>query len=362
MAQSTTLTDLVRDRVVAHLAARTPILLGVAPDLAAVTEFSRQFLGGGKRFRARFCHLGWASGKGDGDGHPDAVVIAAAAALEIFHAAALVHDDLIDNSDTRRGGPSAHRHLEAMHRSSGFGGDAARFGRAAALLTGDLLLALSDELFDEAVAACPRPIAAAAKREFSRMRLEVTAGQYLDVLEEDAWVVRDDDDQLARAWTIAVYKSAKYSIEEPLVIGALLGGAGEPQIEALRRYGRPLGVAYQLRDDLLGVYGDPARTGKPAGDDLREGKRTVLVALARRAMTPAKRDRLDSVLGNPKASDEDIRAMQDAIVTCGAVRELERRVESHLARASDALEGAPFDEASVGRLREIARSAVHRDA
>lgn len=361
MAQSTALADLVQDRIDAHLDSHLPILLGVSEDLAAVTRFSRQLLSAGKRFRARFCHLGWSCGPGNADRPAAGSVVTAAAALEIFHAAALVHDDLIDNSDTRRGHPSAHRHLEALHRDGGYSGDAEGFGRAGALLTGDLLLALSDELFDEAAQEGDARQALEAKREFSRMRLEVTAGQYLDVLEESAWSTRDETDQLSRAEQIVVYKSAKYSIEEPLAIGAILGGASEADIAALRRYGLPLGVAFQLRDDLLGVFGDPATTGKPAADDLREGKRTVLIALARQSMTPPERGWLDARLGDPGIGPDDVEALREAIRRSGAVRGLEDRVERELAAADAALEGTALPDSVRRDLRALAVAAVHRD-
>jgi geranylgeranyl diphosphate synthase type I len=362
VAERTTLADLVNHRIDTHLAARGSILLDVAEDLAAVTGFSRQLLSGGKRFRARFCHLGWSCGPGNSRRAPDEAIVAAAAALEFFHAAALVHDDLIDHSDTRRGHASAHRHLEAFHRRSGFRGDAVRFGRSAAILTGDLLLAFSDELFDEALDACPDARGRAAKREFSRMRVEVTAGQYLDVLEESAWFLRDAAGQIARAETIAIYKSAKYSIEQPLAIGAMLGAVPDDEVARLRRYGLPLGIAYQLRDDLLGVYGDPAITGKPSGDDLREGKRTLLIALARHAMPAGDRDRLDRLLGDPQITSDEVAELQEAIRRSGAVRELEHRVEQQLAAADAALAGAPFDVAALDALRSIAAEAIHRDA
>ena len=196
----------------------------------------------------------------------------------------------MDNSDTRRGAPSAHRRFETTHGERGWSGDATAFGDSSALLLGDLLLGWSDELFDAGTGMlASREHGLAGRAEFNRMRTEVTAGQYLDILEEASWPTHPETEALSRAHRVIVYKSAKYSVEAPLAIGAALGGATPAQLAALREFGLPLGVAYQLRDDLLGVFGDPEVTGKPAGDDLREGKRTVLIAIARRSSrrTPA---------------------------------------------------------------------------
>src|SRR5690606_39237215 len=180
-------------------------------------------------------------------------------------------------SDLRRGGPAAHRAFEGLHRGHEWDGDAGAFGTAGAILLGDLLLGWADELFEEGLAQLgDREAAHAARAEFFRMRTEVTAGQYLDVLEEHSWRSRPDSEALPRAHRVIVYKSAKYSVEAPLAIGGSLAGGSLAQLAALREFGLPLGVAFQLRDDMLGVFGDPAVTGKPSGDDLREGKRTVL--------------------------------------------------------------------------------------
>jgi len=368
VAHSSRLVDLVHERIEDFLAERTSILRSISPGLDPLDGFSRRFLSGGKRFRALFCYWGWEAVHGRGFDPFDAgddvdlePVVSAAAALELFHAAALVHDDIIDKSDTRRGAPSAHRLFEALHAESGWAGDAADFGVDAAVLLGDLLLGWSDELLDEGLdLLVDRSAARAARVEFMRMRTEVTAGQYLDILEERAWVVQPDDEQRLRAERVIVFKSAKYSVEAPLVIGGAIAGADEAQLAALREFGLPLGIAYQLRDDLLGVYGDPEVTGKPSGDDLREGKRTMLIAIARERLAAGQRRLLDELLGDPELSADQIRMLQRTITECGAVDEIESMIAARAARALEVLEAAPLSTAARTELGALVRTVTRR--
>jgi len=367
VSESNRLAELVQARIDRFLDERTPILASISDDLVPFCDFSRQFLSGGKRFRAQFCYRGWQSVHGtDGaDGQPSAAdaAIGAAAALEVFHAAALVHDDIIDSSDTRRRGPSAHRRFEALHDRLGYAGTAHDFGTASALLLGDLLLGWSDELLDESLGALDDPQqAVAVRRQFNRMRTEVTAGQYLDILEERAWSTREEDELLAHAQRVIIYKSAKYSVEAPLLIGATIAGAREAQRDALHAFGLPLGIAYQLRDDLLGVFGDAAITGKPSGDDLREGKRTVLIALARRKLPVSARHLLDELLGDPKLDDTQIAMLHSTIRASGAVEEVEALISRNAGRANAALDEAPLDPAAIRQLRNLTRSVTDRVA
>jgi geranylgeranyl diphosphate synthase, type I len=371
VGESIRLVDLVQSRIDDFLDARSSILVSVAPELGPIGSFSRQFLSGGKRFRALFCYWGWEAVR---TVRPEGLsrtpeqdelraVVGAASALEVFHAAALVHDDIIDNSDTRRGAPSTHRRFEALHSGEGWDGDAATFGTAAATLLGDMLLGWSDELLDESIESIvDRPRARAARREFNTMRTEVTAGQYLDILEERSWRSSPEDQLLARAQRVIVYKSAKYSIEAPLAIGAALAGASVGQADALREYGLPLGIAYQLRDDLLGVFGDPAVTGKPSGDDLREGKRTVLIALARRGLPTTASRLLDELLGDPHLDDDQVRMLQNTITASGATERVEQLIADHVSRARAALDEAPLGEEAIAQLRSLTESVTARIA
>lgn len=376
MSESIRFVDLIQSRIDGFFDARASILVSIADELSPVAAFSREFLSGGKRFRALFCFWGWqavrtADDAGDDGGETAAVtaggaldaVVSVASALELFHAAALVHDDLIDNSDTRRGKPAAHKRFEHLHASEGWGGSGVMFGTGAATLLGDLLLILSDELFDEGLTQLvSAPARRATRAEFNRMRLDVTAGQYLDIFEEIGWSGRPDSEQLERAERVIVYKSAKYSIESPLLIGASLAGASVGQLEALRAFGLPLGIAYQLRDDLLGVFGDADVTGKPSGDDLREGKRTVLIALTRQAIPSGARAALDELLGDPELTPEQIRTMQLTIRESGAVDTVERMIAQNVARAIEALDAAPLGAAAKGQLRDLAVAVTRRSA
>ncbi|RWZ51603.1 polyprenyl synthetase family protein [Labedella phragmitis] len=363
MIESGRLPGLVQERIDRFLDSRTSILAPLGPDALGFAAVSREFLRGGKRFRALFCWWGWRAFRGDVAMSPADVdaVVSAAAALEIFHAAALVHDDIIDNSDTRRGAPAAHVLFRSRHTRSSWCGDADAFGRSAAVLLGDLLLGWSDELLDEAVLALADPLAGrVARLEFNRMRSEVTAGQYLDILEEQAWVTRTDDEQLEAAWRVIRFKSAGYSIESPLALGASLAGAGGHELRAMRDFGLPLGIAFQLRDDVLGVFGDSSVTGKPSGDDLREGKRTVLVALTRAAL-PATQVRLvDELLGDPDLDAASVASLQATMRECGALDRVEDLIRSYTDEALAALERLPIDDEARSSLRTLATAVTVR--
>jgi len=338
----------------------------LAPLGSEACDFARaaaSTVSGGKRLRARFCLTGWQSVAHAGARparSPGDDVVGAAAALELFHAAALVHDDLIDNSDTRRGRPAAHRSLEAVHRGDGWRGDAAAFGRSAAILLGDLLVAWSDDLFEESLEATPAT--ASARAEYARMRRDVTVGQYLDIVEEMAAATVPDAEHADRALRVASFKSARYSVQQPLLIGARLARADAAQVAALASFGLPLGLAFQLRDDVLGVFGDSTVTGKPSGDDLREGKRTLLIAFAREALPLGPRRTLDELLGDPELDADQIAHLQRTIVDSGALDRVEALIADYANEADRALRGAALDNAAVSSLRDLARDAVARTA
>lgn len=339
----------------------------ISPDLTPLVDYSQALLRGGKRFRARFCYWGWRAVAGSkesaGADHPDHPAFVLATALEVFHAAALVHDDIMDRSDTRRGELSAHRHFERHHHNQGFGLDAEHYGASTALLVGDLLLAWSSELVTQALSEVGTPsIIAGTRREFHRMWNEVTLGQYLDIHEESAWPTVSDDERFHRAMRVVTFKSAKYSMEAPLLLGASLADASHEQLTELARFGLPLGVAFQLRDDMLGVFGDPEATGKPAGDDLREGKRTVLIALAEAQMPPGVKRVFNDMLGDPEVTDEQIAIMQQTLRDTGAVDRLETIISESAERALTALSSASLDPDALGELRRLADAVVSRNS
>ncbi|WP_460773401.1 polyprenyl synthetase family protein [Microbacterium sp. GXF7504] len=364
MSSSPDAIEAVSQRVDTFFASERAATADWGPEAAGFLAAARDGLQGGKRLRARFCLTGWeavAETRGRTDAVPDAVV-AAAASLEVFHAAALVHDDIIDNSDTRRGRPAAHRALEASHAASGWAGDGAAFGRSAAVLLGDLLVAWSDDLFESGLVDEPAAIARAARAEYARMRRDVTVGQYLDIAEESAFLTSPDEEHAERALRVASLKSARYSVEQPLVIGAALAGGSDAQLAALRGFGHPIGMAFQLRDDVLGVFGDESVTGKPSGDDLREGKRTVLVAYAREAVPVGVRRTLDELIGDPRLDAAQIRSLQQTIVDSGALARVEALITGYAKEADRALAGAPLGTHAVGRLRDLALAATDRRA
>jgi geranylgeranyl diphosphate synthase type I len=370
---STRLVDLVQARLDEFFSERTELVTSIAPEVETFLDYSADLLRGGKRFRALFCYWGWqAVGAGRGDFDPLvadeppvdlSAVVTAAAALELFHAAALVHDDIMDKSDTRRGAPAAHKRFESLHVDGRWLGGAADFGQSAGLLLGDLLLGWSDEMLGEGLnTLSDRQSAAAARLEFNTMRTQVTVGQYLDILEEKSWRSHPEAEQLPRSHRVIVYKSAKYSVEAPLAIGARLGGASAEQVDSLRAFGLPLGIAYQLRDDLLGVFGDPEVTGKPAGDDLREGKRTVLIALARTKLPTNVTNLIDDLLGDPDLDRQQITLLQDAIRESGAIEHVERIIDHNVALARTALETAHITASARAQLVKLTDTVTKRQA
>ena len=371
MSETRVLLDLVQKELDAFCAARRDEFEAISPDLVPVVEYSRNLLTGGKRFRALFCYWAWAASL-DQSSIPQnenqrarsaKAMVGICASLEMFHGAALVHDDLLDQSDTRRGTPSVHKRFEALHKDSGWVGSPERFGLAGSVLVGDLMLGWSSEIFGNALLNSPTSEAeSAARQEFSKMRVEVMAGQYLDVLEENAATTRPIEEAVGRANRVMLYKTAKYSIEAPLLIGAAFAGAPTGLMRGLSAFGIPLGMAFQLRDDILGVFGDPAVTGKPAGDDLREGKRTVLVALTRQSLTGSSGQVFEELLSQRDLTEEQIKFLQQTIVGSGALAKTERMIEELAAESLAALDLLELDAYSKAQLGELAQKVINRQA
>ena len=328
-----------------------PILLGISDDLEPVLAALDALLAGGKRLRPAFAYWGWRGAGGIDTDHPAAVV--AAASLELLQASALIHDDVMDASDTRRGQPSVHRRLEAMAGEAGWPGAAAPFGAGAAILLGDLCLAWSAEMFDRS--GLPAGALDRGRRIYDLMRTEVMSGQYLDLLEQIRGTVT-----VEAALRVVEYKSAKYTIERPLHLGAALSGADEPVMAALSAYGLPLGIAFQLRDDVLGVFGDPAETGKPAGDDLREGKRTVLIAHTLERADPVQARTVHTLLGDPGLTTQGVTELREIIVATGALDACEQMISTYAESAGTALAAAPITEEARTALAGLAVAATTR--
>jgi geranylgeranyl diphosphate synthase type I len=356
---STFVSDAVTARLATFLAAVRADSTDYGAESVLFLDAAAATLRGGKRLRAQFCHAGWQAASGAVGAELDALW-GLCAALEIFQSAALVHDDLIDNSDTRRGRPAAHRALEAAHSDAGWHGDAEAFGRSSAVLLGDLLVAWSDDLLEQALRGHPH--APATRDEYARMRRDVTMGQMLDITEESAWSVSPPEELLERALRVASLKSARYSVVEPLLLGATLAGAEESLLASLRAFGHPIGMAFQLRDDLLGVFGDPEVTGKPAGDDLREGKRTALIALARERLSERRRAELDAALGDPELSPTAVSTLQELIRSTGATERIEIMISECTDQAEQALASSGIADAAAANLQALALAAVSRSA
>jgi geranylgeranyl diphosphate synthase type I len=342
----------VEKALAGFLAGQRARMVGVDDALSPVADVLEAFvLGGGKRLRPAFAYWGY---RGAG-GEDSDTVVATVAALELVQASALIHDDVMDRSDLRRGEPAVHRRFAGRHAAAGWRGEPEAFGAATAILLGDLCLVWSDELLHGA-GLDPRTLAR-ARPVFDEMRTEVTVGQYLDVLTQAT-----GDTSVERAGKVARFKSAKYTVERPLLLGAALADAPPSLCAAYSAYGLPLGEAFQLRDDVLGVFGDPVRTGKPAGDDLREGKRTYLVAVALRAAQPAQRAELASALGDPTLDDAAVARLRRLIVDTGALDRTEERIAELTRAALAALATADVDPSAREALTELAAAASRRTA
>jgi len=316
------------------------------PDLAhPMAEIRRLVLSGGKRLRPAFCTWGYVAAGGD---RSDQAVVDAGAALELMHAFALFHDDVMDDAATRRGEPTTHALAAAEHAAAGWSGESRRFGDGVAILVGDLAFVYADELLAGATPA--------GWRIWNELRIELNIGQYLDIL-GSVQRVRD----VTKAERICRYKSGKYTIERPLHLGAVLAAPerADELLPALSGYGLPLGDAFQMRDDVMGAFGDTVVTGKPVGGDLVEGKPTPLLARAVAAASPAQLEVLELV-GRAGLSDGDVVAIQRVIIETGALDALEAQITHLTDVALEALQTAPIDADARAELEALAHYVSSR--
>ncbi len=302
--------------------------------LAAVQALTMR---GGKRLRPAMLVASFRAVR------PDAIWTSAApacAALELFQSYLLIHDDWMDGDALRRGGPSVHTQLRER-----FGAEP--LGDALAILAGDSASAMAWELFVEGALACPGGSRAIAT--FARIHQEVVLGQEMDLRS-----ARD----VARMQRL---KTGSYTVQGPLEIGALLSGGEPAMLDALRRFGEPLGEAFQVKDDLLGLFGDPAELGKPVGTDLRMGRRNALLRECERLLPAEERQRLEAVMAEAPLSEDQVRAIAQQLEHAGIRARVEERLEGLLASALAALESTPFHEPGKSMLRELAERMVRRD-
>ena len=349
----------VRARVDARLSAfldRTQRSLeDISPIARDLMEPLRVFTEGGKRVRAVLLWWGYELAGGRDTG----AIAAAAGSVELLHAAALMHDDIIDASETRRGRPAVHARFRDRHRTAAMTGDPDLYGTSAGIIAGDLCLALSEELFDEGgFANSP-----AARTAHAALRRDVMLGQFLDVELQAACLPRET--LRRRADEVLTHKTAAYTVVQPLVLGAALAGAPQDLLDELAAFGLPLGRAFQMRDDVLGVFGDPAVTGKPAGDDLVQGKRTILVAEVLDRAPAADAQWFEERLGHADITTEDIARMTAIIVDSGALAAFEELIDRETGaalRALEALAQRGFAPADVATLTQFADALTDRRA
>jgi geranylgeranyl diphosphate synthase type I len=336
----------VDERVERLLATELDRWRDVDPDLLEPLCALRDLLlAGGKRLRSAFCH--WAF-VGAGGEPTDPLVTDAGAALELLHSFAVIHDDVIDASDHRRGRPSVHRAFADRHAEAEWRGEARRFGEGAAILIGDLAFVYADMLLADA----PRQ----AIDVFAEQRLEVSLGQYLDLLG-----TARGDTGAEQARRICLYKSGKYTVERPLHLGAALAGRLDHLGAYLSAFGLPLGEAFQLRDDLLGAFGEPEVTGKPVGEDLREGKPTALYVLAMARADGAAAELLTERFGSAGLTADEVAQLQTILVETGARQRVEEAIDGLLEQALVALDGVPVTDEARARLAELAYFVASRD-
>ncbi|WP_144937652.1 polyprenyl synthetase family protein [Rothia kristinae] len=353
--------EAVQDRLLGFLNEQERVLTAVSPETEPLIAAIRDLSAGGKRLRALLLLWGWrAAGGAAQDPRP----VQAGAAIELFQSAALIHDDIIDHSDTRRGRPSVHQRFAAAHRERGWFLEARDYGLMGGILAGDLCLSFSEALFaplcagaDPAATTGP----ARARAIFDLMRTEVMAGQYLDGLSEHLGL-EEPEAALERALRVIRYKAAKYTCEHPLLIGASLAGGEDALLSSLSEVGLPLGEAFQLRDDVLGVFGEPAVTGKPAGDDLREGKRTVLVALAHAGADAQQSRELEAGLGDPRLTQDGVHRLREILRATGALGRTEELIREREQRARKALDRLEVDSEVRAGLERLSERALHRSS
>jgi geranylgeranyl diphosphate synthase type I len=314
---------------------------GLEAPLSALRDL---VLAGGKRLRPAFCYCAFV---GAGGGPDDPRVVDVGAALELLHTFALIHDDVMDGSGTRRGLDAVHQRFIRAHRDGGWRGEPRRFGEGIAILVGDFACTYADLLM--------RAAPPAALDVYDELRVELCVGQSLDLV---GTAMRSTDVDDARR--ISTYKSAKYTVERPLHLGAALAGRIGDLGASLSTIGLPLGEAFQLRDDLLGVFGEERVTGKPVGDDLREGKPTPLLAIAA-GRADADGRRLLARVGAGDLDDTEIKALQELFVSSGAVDEIESTIDTLVDRALAALAAAPLSPPAGDLLQELAVYVAWRD-
>jgi geranylgeranyl diphosphate synthase type I len=345
--QSIPLASRVTNELMSFISSERPKLELEA--LPLLDEIERLAGSGGKRIRPRFAYWGFrVAGGNDG-----VEILRVGAALELLHTFAIIHDDVMDRSPLRRSRLSTFRALAELSAGVPHRGDPNRFGTSAAILTGLLGFVLADRLFLSA-GFSTETVQRTAER-WDEMRIRTIAGQYLDLLAAHRG---EADEPTARR--IGALKSAGYTVADPLVIGALCASGDAEIVSALETYGTPLGEAFQIRDDVLGTFGEPSQTGKDRDGDLREGKQTVLLAKARRLADPAERGYLDRVVGDEDLNVEDAERAREIIIGTGALKETNALIDELVGRAKAALDTSVVGDEAAAALNELADEVTRR--
>ncbi len=317
----------------------------IDPALGPVAEQLLAAVREGKRLRAAFCYWGWrAAGQPDSD-----ALVRAAASMELVHAAAVVHDDLIDGSPLRHGRPTAHVALRGAVRRRP---RAVAAARSLAMLTGDLLMSLAGQLFT--TSGLPAAYLARARPLWAVLARELIAGECLEILHTGS------EPDTAVSLKVVRYKTAKYTVERPLLIGGVLAGAGERLREGYSAYALPLGEAFQLRDDLLGLFGDPHRTGKANADDVRGHRPTALLAETWRIAGQDDRDHLRAVLGGRGPEADAVHAVREVMRRLKTPDRVEDMITARIEEALDALHELDLPAPAAAVLTSLAYSAAVR--
>jgi geranylgeranyl diphosphate synthase type I len=326
-----------------------------APELQAAgihvaSEVLRDFLRGGKCVRSTFMYLGWLCGADDDD-----AALRASAGLELLHAFALLQDDVMDSAELRRGRPAGHVSFSQWHRHLGLSGSADRFGESAAVLLGDLCLVWAAQMMRES--GVPGAALDRVWPRYDAMRIELAVGQFADLINDAGRFPTLD-----RVLEVSRRKSGNYTVRRPLEMGAAMAGCPDRVLSMLAEYGNAIGEAFQMRDDLLGVFGSPAVTGKPIGSDLAERKATSVVATAYHLADARLRPQLRELMRAEDVTDSDVSRWRDLIAATGAVEWLEGLIDSRMTRALALIDDPHLRPAVRAALADMAAACTARAA
>ncbi|MFY9920686.1 MAG: polyprenyl synthetase family protein [Mycobacterium sp.] len=339
----------VLDSVDGFVADRCAVdLRGAGVDVAA--DVLVGFIGSGKCLRSTFMFLGWLCGA-----EPSHAALRASASLELLHAFALLQDDVMDGSPLRRGRPSAHVQFAEWHRRRGLSGSAERFGESAAVLLGDLCLVWAEQMMRDSGLAHSE--LSRAWPRYDAMRSELAVGQFADLVNDVGGLPTLDE-----VLDVARRKSGNYTVRRPLEIGAAMSGCGDRLLTRLGRYGDAVGEAFQLRDDLLGIFGSPAVTGKPVGADLTERKATSVVVAAHHMADPTLRRQLTELMSTAELDEADVERWRTLISATGAEQRIEEMIADRLRRASEWIDEGRLDDAVRSALLNMASVCTQRAA